>query len=416
MKKRLLVVFILGFSSGLPLALVSSTLQAWFSSAGLSIAATAMLSLLGLPYVFRMVWGPVVDRYSLTSLGRRRSWIILMQGLLLVGFNGLAWLSPDHSPALMVSLAFVLACFSATQDVAIDAQRTEYLLLPEQGAGVSLAITGYRLALLIAGGLALVSAEHFGWAITYRLMGFLMGIGLVTTLCSAEPSPPIAPSLTFVDACVVPVKALISRPYFVSLLGFIFFYKLGEAFTTTTSGIVMPFFINGLGLSLDTIGYVNKIMGVSAIVIGGLLAGVLLVRWSLYYALLVFGLLQAMANLLFVALASFGAHLPLLSLAVICDNVAAGMGSTALVVLLMRLVDRAFTATQLSLLIAFSTLPRVLSGPIAATLQSWVGWIGLYQLSFILALGFIPFLRVIREVINIEQDRRHSDACGLAQG
>ena len=394
--RRLLIVFTLGFSSGLPLALLSSTLQAWFADSGMSVLATGSLSLLGLPYVYRIVWGPLLDRYSLLPMGKRRSWMLVMQLFLLTGFNVLAWFSPTTSPQLMAALAFILACFSATQDVAIDAHRTEYLPQNEHAIGASVAVFGYRLALLVAGGLALIIAEHLGWAIAYRMMGFLMLTGVVATLCSSEPSLPAPSELSFAQSFIAPAKELLARQGITALIFFVFFYKLGEAFTTTTSGIVMPFLIQGIGFPLDTIAYVNKMMGVGSILIGGLTAGILLMRWSLYRALLVFGLLQAATNAMFILLAVVGKNVTVFAIAVVCDNFAAGMGSTALVALFMRLVDRRYTATQFSMFVVLATLPRILSGPIAGMLQSWFGWVGLYQFSFILALGFIPFLLKIR--------------------
>ncbi|CEG61382.1 Protein AmpG [Legionella micdadei] len=397
MNKRLLIVFLLGFSSGLPLALTSSTLQAWFADAGMSVLATGMLSLVGMPYVYRIAWGPILDRYSILPLGKRRSWMLVMQFALLLGFNCMAWLSPNKSPELMAILAFACACFSATQDVAIDAHRVEYLPTKEHGLGASLATFGYRLALLIAGGFALVVAKHLGWAYTYRLMGVLMLVGIVATLLSSEPSRyEDNQSGSFVELFIAPVKELFARRGIIPLLFFVLFYKLGEAFTATTSGIVMPFLIQGVGFSIDTIGYVNKMMGISSILLGGLVAGILLIRWSLFRALFVFGLLQALTNLLFIVLAIVGKSLSLFAIAVICDNFAAGMGSTALVAFFMRLTKQPYTATQFSLLVAISALPRIFSGPVAAMLQMQVGWVGLYQLSFLLALGFIPFLVMIR--------------------
>ncbi|MFA5960951.1 MAG: MFS transporter [Tatlockia sp.] len=397
MNKRLFIVFLLGFSSGLPLALTSSTLQAWYSEAGLSILATGMLSLVGLPYVYRIIWGPVLDRYSLSPLGKRRSWILIMQVALLLGFNLMAWFSPGQSPELMAFLAFVCALFSATQDVAVDAQRAEYLLPKEHGIGASLSVLGYRLALLISGGFALILAKHLGWAYTYRLMGLLMLVGVFATLWSEEPSKPMETKLGFTASFTAPIKELFARPGMVTVLLFILFYKTGEAFTATTSGIVMPFLIQGLGFSIDTIGYVNKMMGIGAILLGGLAAGVLLLRFSLFRALWVFGLLQALTTLLFIALAITGKNLPLFATAVVCDNFAAGMSATALVALFMRLVKPPFTATQFSFLVAVSALPRIFSGPMAALIQMKLGWVGLYQLAFVLALGFIPFLLKIRE-------------------
>ena len=397
MNRRLFIVFTLGFSSGLPLALISSTLQAWFADSGMSIMATGALSLLSLPYLYRIVWGPLLDRYSLFPMGKRRSWIFVMQTFLLIGFNVMAWFSPTTSPEIMVFVAFILACFSATQDVAIDAHRTEYLHQNEYALGASLAVLGYRLAMLVAGGLALIIAEHVGWASAYRIMGFLMVFGMIATLCSPEPSLKTTNNTSFAESFIAPVKELLSRQGIVLFLLFIFFYKLGEAFTTSTSGIVMPFLIQGIGFSLDSIAYVNKMMGIAALILGGITAGFLLMRWSLYRSLLVFGLLQALTNVFFVMLAIMGKNITVFAIAVVCDNFAAGMGSTALVALLMRFVDQRFTATQFSLLVAISTLPRIFSGPIAAMLQSWFGWAGLYELSFILALWFIPFLVMLRK-------------------
>ncbi len=220
MNKRLLIIFILGFSSGLPLALITSTLQAWFADTGMPIMATGMLSLVGLPYIYRIVWGPLLDRCSLLSIGKRRSWILVMQVLLLVGFNLMAWLSPQTTPTTMGILAFILACFSATQDVAIDAHRTEYLPTTEHGIGASLAVLGYRVALLIAGGGALIIAQYSGWVLAYRLMGLCMLPGIIATLWSPEPSIETT-ELSFVTSFLEPIKELFSRPHVLALCLFI---------------------------------------------------------------------------------------------------------------------------------------------------------------------------------------------------
>lgn len=401
MQKRLFIVFLLGFSSGLPLSLLSSTLQAWFAVSGVSVLATGMLSLVGLPYIYRIVWAPLLDHYALFAMGRRRSWIFITQILLAVGFNVLAWFEPQQNLHTMMGIAFLLAIFSATQDVAIDAQRTEYLPVQEHGIGASLGVLGYRVGLLVAGGLALILADNYGWSFTYRFMGACMLIGMVATLWSDEPVAKQQPAtMSFVDIFWAPCKDLLARPYIVSLLGFILFYKLGEAFTATTSGIIMPFLIHGIGFSLSTIGYINKIFAVAALIAGGLIAGILLIRWSLFRALWVFGLLQAAANFLFIVLAYVGHNIMLLALAVGADNLAAGMGSTALVALLMRLVNQQFTGTQFALLVAIGTIPRVFSGPIAALVQMAVGWVGLYVFAFSMTLFFVPFLYKLRKEIS----------------
>ncbi len=394
------------------MALISSTLQAWYAYSGMSVLATGALSLVSLPYAYRIFWGPILDRYSLFQLGKRRSWILTMQFLLLLGFNLMAWFTPEEYPRLLAFLALILACFSATQDVAIDAHRAEYLPVPEHALGASLAVLGYRLALLLSGGLALVMAGHFGWAFTYRFMGLLMIVGMGATLFSQEPSVEINEKTNFALSFILPVKELFSRPKIIYLLMFVFCYKLGEAFTTTTSGIVMPFLIQGLGFSLDTIGYINKMLGISSILLGGLTAGFILMKYSLYRSLLLFGLLQAFTNVLFVVLAMTGKNTLMLAIAVVSDNFAAGMGSTALVALFMRIVNKQFTGTQFSILVALSTLPRILSGPLAASIQMNIGWVGLYQLSVLLALAFIPFLVLIKDQTNQTQQQE----IGLNEG
>lgn len=399
MNKRFFIVFLLGFSSGLPMALISSTLQAWYADSGMSILATGALSLISLPYAYRMFWGPILDRYSLCALGKRRSWIVTMQVFLLVGFNVMAWFTPEQHPHLLAFIALILACCSATQDIAIDAHRTEFLPVTQHALGASLAVFGYRLALLVSGGLALVMASSWGWANTYRFMGVMMILGIGAALFSPEPSVSDDKKNSFSLSFIAPIKDLLARPGITALLLFIFCYKLGEAFTTTTSGIVMPFLIQGLGFSLDTIGYINKILGITSILAGGLVAGLVLLRYSLYSTLLCFGLLQALTNVLFVVLAVVGNNTLLLALAVFADNFAAGMGSTALVALFMRLVNQHYTGTQFSILVALSTLPRIISGPIAASIQMSIGWVGLYQLSVVCALAFIPFLLMIKRQI-----------------
>lgn len=374
------------------MALLSSTLFAWYSVHGLSILSIASLSLLGLPYIIRVLWSPLLDRYFISVIGKRRGWLLLTQFSLFIGFISLGWFSPANSPKFIALLALFLSFISATQDTVIDAHRTEYLEERWHGLGASLAVTAYRLALLLSGGFALLIAQYWGWPQMFFCMGVAMVPPMIASWISMEPYHPQSSSLGLGQTFVQPFQELCQRPYFGVLIAFILLFKLGEAFTSTTSGIVMPFLIQGLGFSLETIAYVNKLIGILAIVGGGLLAGILLLYWSLFRALLYFGILQALTNVLFVMLVMFGANIPLFVVAVIADNLAAGMGTTALVALLMHLVDKRYTATQFSLLVAVSSLPRVFSGPVAGWLQAKMGWLGLYQLSVILALLFLPFL------------------------
>ncbi len=417
--KRIIIVFILGFSSGLPLALLTSTLQAWFSEANMSLYVTGMLSLIGMPYLYRFLWAPVLDRYSLLKkIGKRRSWLLAMQVILCFGFNIMAWLSPQISPLYMGILAFILASASATQDAVIDAYRIELLPSKEFGLGASLATLGYRLAMLVSGGSALLIAQYVSWSATYRIMGSLMIIGILTTIWSDERRPlekDLQKASSFKSTFVSPFKNLIGRRGIVAFCLFVIFYKLGEVFTTNISGIVMPFLIQGLEFPLATIAYINNILGFFALIAGGLAAGFILIRYSLFRSLLVFGLIQSITNALFVVLAMVGKNTVLLAIAVTSDNFAAGLGSTAIVALFMRFVNCKFTATQFSILVAFASIPRVFSGPIGAFLHAHFGWIGLYQIAFALSFVFIPFLYMIADLdcFRVEQDSDNEAAALL---
>ncbi len=393
--KKLAVVFAQGFSSGLPFALLGSTLQAWYSTANTSVLIIGFLGLINIPYTFRFFWGPLFDKYNLFGFGRRRGWLCLIQASLMVGLFLLSYLNPINHPMLVGVFAFVLAIIAASQDAVIDAHRAEYLIKSLHGLGASIASTAYRLAILLSGSVALIMAEFFGWRFTYQVLSLFMLVGLCATLLSKEPMGyPVTEGLSraFANA----INELRQRDKIVYLLAFIFFYKFAEAFTSITSPIMQPFLLQDLHFSLATIGYISKGLGIIATVAGGLVAGVVLMRWNLYRALMVFGIIQAATNVTYIALAWVGHNLTLLTVCVVTDNFANGLGTTALVALFMRIVDKRFTATQFSLFVAFSSIPRVICGPFGAFIQIQFGWLAVFTLSFFIALLYIPFLKQIR--------------------
>lgn len=393
--KKLVIVFALGFSSGLPFALLGSTLQAWYSSDNASVLVVGLLGIINLPYTFRFFWGPVFDKFNLFGLGRRRGWLCLIQISLMIGLFLLSFADPINQPILVGVFAFLLAIIAASQDAVIDAHRAEYLIRSLHGLGASIASTAYRLAMLLSGSVALILADNYGWRITYQVLALFMFVGLGASLLSREPRGyPVTEGLT--KAFMHAINELRQREKIVYLLAFIFFYKFAEAFTSITSPIMQPFLLQTLNFSLSTIGYVSNGLGIIATVIGGLVAGVLLMRWDLYRALMVFGVIQAATNISYILLAWVGHNLNLLALCVVTDNFANGLGTTALVALFMRIVDKRFTATQFSLFVAFSSIPRVICGPIGAMIEINFGWIALFTVSFFIALIYIPFLVRIR--------------------
>lgn len=394
--KHLLIVMILGFVSGLPFALLTSTLQAWMSDLGSSVASIGWLSLLGLPYTFRMFLAPIVDRWSLTFLGRRRSWLLLTQGLLISGFWLLPWIRCLNSSLILFIFLLVLALCSALQDMVVDAQRIEYLEPQDYGLGASLAVLGYRFALLMGSGIALMLASSLGWDRMYRTLSLLLLLGPLVVLWSHEPEH-LASNLSFTSSYRESIFELLRRPYFFTMAGLIIFYKLGEAFTTTSSGLMMPFLRQGLGFSLNEIGSINHLVGVLAMIAGGVGAGLLLRRCSLWPLLIGVGLGQAFSNALFWLLAQNGPQFSLFVISVFMDNLMAGMGSTILVAWMMGQVNQQYTATQFSILVALSTLPRLVIGPLGAFVQAYLGWPGFFACGFALSFLFLPWAFVLKK-------------------
>lgn len=383
MKRRFLALFLLGFSSGLPLCLVGTTLQAWFSVDSMSILAVSMLGLLGQPYMFKFLWSPWMDRFTIGDSERRRGWIYLLQIFLIILLLLLSFFSPNQHPVWMACIALLTAFCSASQDTVIDAYRTEMLPINERGLGTAFAVAGYRAAILISGGLALIMAQYWGWQITYQCMATLMLIGLLGNflgpkLKKIELSPAEEKNIHLWPA----LKTLFKQKMAWSFIIFIILYKLGESFTSTSSSLTIPFFIQELHFDLATVGLVNKIGGIVAAVSGGLIAGLLLLRYSLFRMLLLFGVGQTFSVLIFLALAFMGQNLSLLITAVIIDNLVAGMSTTALLALMMGLCDRRYTATHFAFLSAVSAFPRVVAGPVGGLLQGIIGWKGLYIVVF----------------------------------
>lgn len=380
---RIAAVLLLGFSSGLPLALTGSTLQAWLTVSGADIMTIAWFSWIGIPYLLKFIWSPLMDRYVPPFLGRRRGWMLLTQLALVAGIAGMAISPPNAKLWLLGCLALWVAFASASQDIVIDAYRTDLLPAAERGMGAAVSVLGYRLAMLASGGLALILADRIGWRQTFFVMAALMAVGLATSLVAPEPVLRAAPPRSLREAVVEPLKDLLSRPGALQLLALIALYKFGDALAGT---LTTAFLIRGVGFSLTDVGTINKVLGLASLLLGGLVGGLLLVRMSLTRALLLFGALQAISNLSFALLAWAGKSYPLLVFAVGFENLASGMGTAAFVAFAMALCNHSFSATQYALLSALASLGRILFGPVTGALVAAVGWANFFVLTFVAAL------------------------------
>lgn len=394
--RRISTMLFLGFSSGLPLALTSGTLQAWLTVAGIDIRTIGIFALVGLPYTFKFLWSPLMDRFVPPWLGRRRGWMIISQFCLMVAIGAIAAISPNELLWLLGVLAFMVAFLSASQDIAFDAYRADILRPSERGLGAALSVFGYRVAMLVSGALALITAERIGWQSTYLVMAVLMTVGMVTTFLSLEPEEVAETPKTVTSAIVDPLREFLARRAALSLLLLIVLYKLGDAFAGT---LTTAFLIRGLGFSVSEVGVINKGLGLIALLLGALLGGALMVRLRMYQSLLWFGLLQAITNLGFMALAVVGKDYLGMALVVALENFAGGMGTAAFVALLMALCDHRFTATQFALLSALAAIGRVLVGPASGYLVEAIGWTDFFLLTFFSALPGLGLLWLLKRTV-----------------
>jgi len=402
---RVATVLFLGFSSGLPLALSGGTLQAWLTVEDVDIKTIGLFSLVGLPYTLKFLWSPLMDRFVVPIFGRRRGWIALSQLILIGLILGMSITSPQNGLWFLALLAFCLTFVSASQDVAIDAYRTEVLRERERGIGAAVSVTGYRIAMLVSGALALILSEYLGWRVTYMLMALIMSIGVVSVWLGPEPEDPGTPPTSMKDAVEGPFREFFSRPGVWSLLALIVLYKLGDAFA---GSLTTTFLIRGVNFSVGEVGAINKGMGLASTIIGALFGGVLMARLRLFRSLLIFGILQAVSNLSFMVLALVGKSYPLMIFTIAFENLAGGMGTAAFVAFLMVLCNHNYTATQFALLSALASLGRVFVGPLSGVLVDGMGWTVFFFSTFLFALPGLVLLWIMREVVRNTETAKES--------
>ena len=368
--RRIAAVLLLGFSSGLPLALTAGTLQAWLAVESVDIRTIGLFTLVGQPYTYKFLWAPLMDRSTPPFFGRRRGWLIVTQVALLGAIAFMGTMNPSESPWMLAALALGVAFLSASQDIVFDAYRADILREAERGAGAAISVLGYRLAMLVSGGGALVLADQFlGWTAMYFVMAALMGVGIVATWYAPESEEAVRAPQTLASAISEPLKEFFARQGAWLLLLLIVLYKLGDAFA---GSLTTAFLIQGPGFSATEVGAINKALGLVATILGALLGG----AWMV--------------------LAVAGKNYTLMVAAVAAENLCGGMGTAAFVALLMSLCDRRFSATQYALLSALSAVGRVYVGPASGFLVSAIGWAPFFFVTFLIALPGLALLWIMR--------------------
>lgn len=391
---RMLAVLVTSFASGLPLALSAGTLQAWYTESGADLMTIGLLSLVGLPYLFKVCWAPLLDRYIPFALGKRKSWLVISQALMAITLLLMAQLNPLMQPKMMALLALLLAFFSASQDIVVDAYRTEISKEDERGIAASYLAVGYRLAMVVSGALTLIIADYFGWKVTYSLMAVLMLLLMLVSWFIPKVPHNASHPVTLKEAVIEPFHDFITRPSILWILIFILIYRLPDAMALSLNS---TFLLRDVGFSLAVVGSVGKTAGLIGALLGSVAGGMLYVWLGLYRSLFIFGFFQMLSNLMFAWLGIVGKSYVLLIVSLFSDYFCGGLATVGFVALLMSLCTDRYTATQYALLSAFSAVARVAIGPLSAWCVGSLGWVHFYILTFFVGFPGLWLLRILQK-------------------
>jgi PAT family beta-lactamase induction signal transducer AmpG len=392
--RRMLICVFTGFSSGLPLYILITLLPAWLRSEGVNLKDIGLFALIQLPFNWKFLWSPLVDRYAVPGFGRRRGWMIVSQIALLIGLPLFGLFNPGPDLWSIAMLALAVAFFSATQDIVLDAYRREILSDIELGIGNAVHVNAYRIAGLVPGSLSLILADHLPWNSVFFITALFMLPGIVIALTVDEPAASRTLPRTLQAAVVEPFQEFIYRNGWQSallVLAFIFFYKLGDSMATA---LATPFYID-MGFSKTEIGAIAKNAGLWPSVIGGLIGGLWMVRIGINRALWLFGAVQMVSILGFALLTQFPQDRMMLALTIGFEAIGVGLGTAAFVAFIARETNPAYTATQFALFTSLAAVPRVIFNSVTGWIVEATGWFNFFLICTLLALpGMLLLLKV----------------------
>jgi PAT family beta-lactamase induction signal transducer AmpG len=389
-------LLVLGFSSGLPLFLTGTgkTLQAWMTTAHVSLTTIGWFSLAGLPYSLKFLWSPALDRYVPPFLGRRRGWLVITQVALLIAIAAMSFHDPVTGLRMLAVNAILIALFSASQDIVGDAYRTDVLSDREMGAGASVWVLGYRIATLITGSVALILADRLSWPTVYLLLSALMLIGIVASFLAPEPVMREAPPRTLGEAVVLPFREFFSRSGLVRgvvVLIFIITYKYSDSLA---GSMTTPFLLK-TGFTQQEIGVVLGGAGLMAIIVGTIAGGAIIAQYGINRPLWIFAVIQALSNLTYYGLSLAGKNHAYMVFAVIIEQFGLGLVSASLTAYLMEMCNKRFSATQFALLSSLMAASRdILVAPGGKVAES-LGWPSFFMITVIAGIPcllLLPFI------------------------
>lgn len=400
--RNMLICIFTGFTSGLPLYFLYSLIPAWLRSEHIDLKTIGLFALIGLPYTWKFIWSPVMDAVRLPFLGLRRGWMLVMQIVLLLLLAAYAFFQPQEHLQIILGLSFVVAFFSASQDIVIDAFRREVLSDEELVLGNSLYVNAYRISSLIPASLSLILADILPWSMVFVVTALFMVPGLLATLLIArEPEHEPVAAKSIQDTVIEPFRDFFTRQSVkqaVVILAFILLYKLGDSMATA---LATPFYID-MGFSKTDIGLIAKNAGLWPAVIFGIIGGVWVGKLGVNRALWLFGLVQWVTILGFAWLASFGhfdqvgaSERTMLAIVIAAEAVGVGLGTVAFVSYMAQQTNTAFTATQFALLSSLSAVPRTFMNATAGYLIEAMGYVNFFWLCFMLGIpGMLLLFKV----------------------
>lgn len=391
---KMAALIFLGFASGLPFYLTSTTLQAWMTKADVDLTTIGLFSLVGLPYSLKFLWAPLLDRYVPPFFGRRRGWLVITQVLLLIAIASMSLHDPARGLRLLAFNALLIAFLSASQDVAGDAYRTDVLHHREMGAGAAIWVLGYRIALLLTGSLAFVLADRMPWPVVYLILSALMLVGVIAAVLAPEPALDDAPPRSLAEAVILPFNEFFTRSGLfrgVLVLLFIVLYKYSDSLV-----IVMgtPFLLQA-GYTQTEIGVVRGGAGLIATIVGALAGGAVLARIGMNRTLWAVALLQAASNLGYYFLSVAERNSTSLLTVIVIENFIGGMASAALLAFLMMMCNKRFSATQFALLSSLVAASRDLLTAPSGGIAEATGWPSFFLISIAAGLPsllMLPFI------------------------
>jgi MFS transporter, PAT family, beta-lactamase induction signal transducer AmpG len=394
LNRRMLICLFAGFSSGLPLFFLLTLVPAWLRSEHVELKAIGLFALIQFPYNIKFLWAPLLDRYAVPVLGRRRGWSLVAQLLLLVSLPLFGFLNPASDLRSIAVLAATVAFFSATQDIVLDAYRRELLSEQELGLGTSLFVNAYRLAGLVPGSLALILADHLPWDSVFMVTALFMLPGIVTSLAIAEPKLRVQPPRTLRQAVVEPFVEFVTRAGWrpaLLMLAFVLLYKLGDSMATA---LATPFYLD-MGFSKTEIGLIAKNAGLWPNILGALIGGIWMVKLGINRALWIFGVVQVVSILGFALLSQFPHDRVMLAITIGFEALGVGLGTVALLAFIARATNPAYTATQFALFTSLAVIPRVMVNATTGWMVERLGWFDFFLLCTALAVpGMLLLTRV----------------------